>query len=198
MTKNDLTAMGLTEEQAGKVFEAISGDFVTKARFNEVNEENKRLKAESAEHTKQLDELKNSTGDNAELQKQIAELQQANKALSEIHGNEIRQLKLDNAVETALAASGARNSKAVRSLFDSGKLKLGEDGKVAGLDEQLAAIRKSDPYLFEEKRQETHTFIGFQPGASSDSVPNAALDPSKMTYSEMTAYLAANPDAKIE
>lgn len=49
MTKNDLKAMGLTEEQAEKVFEAISGDFVTKSRFNEVNEENKTLKQSVAD-----------------------------------------------------------------------------------------------------------------------------------------------------
>ena len=38
MKKEDLIAMGLTEEQAKKVMDSLDGSFVTKARFNEINE----------------------------------------------------------------------------------------------------------------------------------------------------------------
>ena len=41
MTKEKLMEWGLTEEQANKVMEGLNGSFVTKSRFNEVNEENK-------------------------------------------------------------------------------------------------------------------------------------------------------------
>ena len=44
MNKEDLIAMGLTEEQAKKVMDSLDGNYVTKTRFNEVNEENKTLK----------------------------------------------------------------------------------------------------------------------------------------------------------
>lgn len=40
MNKEDLIAMGLTEEQAKKVMDSLDGNFVTKVRFNEINEEN--------------------------------------------------------------------------------------------------------------------------------------------------------------
>ena len=43
MTKEKLMEWGLTEEQANKVMEGLNGSFVTKSRFNEVNEENKTL-----------------------------------------------------------------------------------------------------------------------------------------------------------
>ena len=46
MTKEKLMEWGLTEEQANKVMEGLNGSFVTKSRFNEVNEENKTLKAQ--------------------------------------------------------------------------------------------------------------------------------------------------------
>ena len=36
MNKEDLIAMGLTEEQAKKVMDSLDGNFVTKARFNEI------------------------------------------------------------------------------------------------------------------------------------------------------------------
>ena len=63
--------MGLTEEQAKKVMDSLDGNFVTKARFNEVNEENKTLKKSVSERDKQLEDLKKSSGDNTALQQQI-------------------------------------------------------------------------------------------------------------------------------
>ena len=109
------------------------------------------------------------------------------------------QLRLDNAIDAALSAAGAKNSKAVKALLDTGKVKLGEDGKLTGLDEQLKEIQKTDAYLFAEKQQgQQATFKGFQPGASGDMKPGTKVDTSKMTYSELAAYMAANPDTKIE
>ncbi|MCI5996565.1 MAG: phage scaffolding protein [Blautia sp.] len=65
MKKEDLIAMGLTEEQAKQVMESLDGDFVTKTRFNELNEENKTLKQSVSDRDKQLENLKKSSGDNA-------------------------------------------------------------------------------------------------------------------------------------
>lgn len=199
MTKEDLIAMGLTEEQAKKVMASLDGNFVTKTRFNEVNEENKTLKKSVSDRDKQLEELKKSSGDNAELKKQIETLQQQNAEQKKTHEAELNQLKLDNAVDTALTVAGAKNNKAVRSLLDVNKIKFGEDGKLTGLDDQIKSIQKSDSYLFAEKQQKPqNNFKGFQPGASGDVKPGTDVDTSKMTYSELAAYLAANPDAKID
>ena len=60
MNKEDLIAMGLTEEQAKKVMDSLDGNFVTKTRFNEVNEENKTLKSLFSDRDKQLEDLKKS------------------------------------------------------------------------------------------------------------------------------------------
>lgn len=198
MKREDLIAMGLTEDQAKKVLESLDGNFVTKTRFNEVNEENKTLKQSVADRDKQLEDLKKSSGDNAELKKQIETLQQQNADQKKAHEAELNQLKLDNAIDAALMAAGAKNRKAVKALLDVTKVKLGEDGKLTGLDEQVAAVQKSDTYLFETKQQTKQTFKGFQPGASGEVKPGTEVDTSKMTYSELAAYMAANPDAKID
>lgn len=198
MSKEELIAMGLTEEQAKKVMDSLDGNFVTKARFNEVNEENKTLKKSVSDRDKQLDDLKKSSGDNAELKKQIETLQQQNADQKKAHEAELNQLKLDNAIDTALTAAGAKNGKAVKALLDTSKIKLGEDGKLTGLDEQVAAVQKSDAYLFEAKQQTKQNFKGFQPGASGNIKPGTEVDTSKMTYSELAAYMAANPDVKLD
>lgn len=195
MKKEDLIAMGLTEDQAKKVMDSLDGNFVTKTRFNEVNEENKTLKQSVADRDKQLEDLKKSSGDNAELKKQIETLQQQNAEQQKAHEAELKQLKLDNAIDTALTAAGAKNVKAVKPFIDTTKIKLGDDGKLTGLDEQLKEVQKTEGYLFAEKQQ---TFKGFQPGASGEVKPGTEVDTSKMTYSELAAYMAANPDAKID
>lgn len=198
MKKEDLIAMGLTEEQAKKVMDSLDGNFITKTRFNEVNEENKTLKQSVADRDKQLEDLKKSSGDNAELKKQIETLQQQNAEQQKAHEAELKQLKLDNAIDTALTAAGAKNVKAVKPFVDTTKIKLGEDGKLTGLDEQLKEVQKTEGYLFAEKQQKQQTFKGFQPGASGEVKPGTEVDTSKMTYSELAAYMAANPDVKID
>ena len=198
MKKEDLIAMGLTEEQAKKVMDSLDGNFVTKTRFNEVNEENKTLKQSVADRDKQLEDLKKSSGDNAELKKQIETLQQQNAEQQKAHEAELKQLKLDNAIDTALTAAGAKNVKAVKPFIDTTKIKLGEDGKLTGLDEQLKEVQKTEGYLFAEKQQKQQTFKGFQPGASGEVKPGTEVNTSKMTYSELAAYMVANPDVKID
>lgn len=198
MKKEDLIAMGLTEDQAKKVMDSLDGNFVTKARFNEVNEENKTLKQSVADRDKQLEDLKKSSGDNAELKKQIETLQQQNADQKKAHDAEMAQLKLDNVIDAALTAAGAKNIKAVRAMIDTSKMKLGEDGTVEGLSDAIKAVQKSDSYMFNTVQQKQQTFKGFQPGASGEVKPGTEVDTSKMTYSELAAYMAANPDAKID
>lgn len=198
MKKEDLIAMGLTEDQAKKVMDSLDGNFVTKARFNEVNEENKTLQQSVADRDKQLEDLKKSSGDNAELKKQIETLQQQNADQKKAHDAEMAQLKLDNAIDAALTAAGAKNIKAVRAMIDTSKMKLGEDGTVEGLPDAIKAVQKSDSYMFNTVQQKQQTFKGFQPGASGEVKPGTEVDTSKMTYSELAAYMAANPDAKID
>lgn len=196
MNKEELIAMGLTEEQAKKVMESLDGNYVTKTRFNEVNEENKTLKKSVSDRDKQLEDLKKSSGDNAELKKQIETLQQQNADQKKAHDAEMAQLRLDNAIDASLTAAGAKNLKAVRAMIDTSGFKLGEDGTIAGLKEAIAAVQKSDGYMFAEKQQAQQKFTGFQPGASGNVKPGTEVETSKMTYSEFMAYQATHPDAE--
>ena len=159
MNKEKLIEMGLTEEQAKSVMDSLNGEFVTKSRFNEVNEENKALKKSVSERDKQLDTLKASAGDNEKLTQQIAELQKANAEQIKAHNAELTQLKLNNAIDVALGSASVKSNKAVRAMLDMSKVQLGEDGKLVGLNDQLEALKASDGYLFNENK-----FAGFQPG----------------------------------
>lgn len=201
MKKEDFVKIGVSEDLAAKCETASLDElkgYIPRTRMNEVNEENKTLKQSVADRDKQLEDLKKLGGDNGELKKQLEALQQQNAEQKKTHEAELYRLKLDNAVEAALTAAGAKNNKAVRSLFDAEKLKLEADGKISGLDEQLAAVRKSDPYLFAEEAKPENTLKGFQPGAGADGLPGGKPDFSNMTYSQMAAYIQKNPNIKIE
>ncbi|MBS6396679.1 MAG: phage scaffolding protein [Clostridiales bacterium] len=149
MNKEDLIAMGCTEEQAGKIMAALDGNYVTKARFNEVNEENKTLKTTVSERDKQLNTLKESAGDNEELKKQIKDLQDSNKAELKKHADEMKELRLTNAIKLAVTGK-VHDEDMAAGLFDRTKLVLTEDGKVAGLEEQLKTIQETKSFLFKE------------------------------------------------
>lgn len=198
MKKEDFLKLGVDEELAGKLAEASAEElkaFIPKTRFDEVNNELKANKEIVAERDKQLEELKKSSGDNEALKAQIADLQKANKESQAAHEAEMNKLKLDNAVDAALLKAGAKNSKAVRALFDESKFKLNAEGDVEGLEDALKAVQKSDSYLFEGQKQ----VKGFHPGEGADpDYQGGKPDFSKMNYSELAAYMEANPGVSLE
>lgn len=150
MTKEKLMEWGLTEEQANKVMEGLNGSFVTKSRFNEVNEENKTLKAQVSERDGQIENLKKSAGDNTELQNQITTLQEANKQKDKDHANEIKTLKISNAVDVSLSTAKAKNNTAVKALLAAflEKAELADDGTVKGLDDEIGKLVKGADTAF--------------------------------------------------
>lgn len=84
-------------------------------------------------------------------------------------------IRVDMALENALNQSGARNHKAVLALIERDKIKV-RDGKVTGLQEQMDALRKSDPYLFHDNGGKPYfgsSSSGGNPGSSDDATVRA-------------------------
>ena len=201
MKKEEFVKLGIDEETAKKCeaasLEELKG-FIPKARFDEVNTAKNTAEALVKERDGQLETLKNSTGDVESLKKQIETLQADNKAKDDAHAAEIKQLKIDSAIDVALGNAKAKNKIAVKALLkDMDKAELDADGAIKGLAEQIEALQKSDSYLFDAKDSKKQ-FKGAAPGESGNEDGDKGVDTSKMTYSELTAYLAENPDAKID
>lgn len=208
MTRKQLEDLGLTKEQADSVMK-INGDDIENAKgtasteIKNLQTEVEGLKTQVGDRDKQLETLKASAGDNADLKKQIEDLQTENATAKATHESELNQLKIDFSVEKALTGAKAKNIKAVKALLELGEAKLDKDGKVKGLDEQIEKLRSGDDtkFLFEAQKQQKQqqNFKGFQPGASGEQKPGEGekVDFSKMSYDELTAYMEANPDAQI-
>lgn len=126
MKKAEFIALGISEELAAKAEKASQEelkDYVEKSKHDEVVEENKTLKTSVSDRDRQLETLKASAGDNEELKKQIETMKQQNAEQEKAHKAEMAQLRLDNALDAALAAAGAKNGKAVKALLDVSKVK---------------------------------------------------------------------------
>lgn len=87
MNKEELIALGLTEEQATKVLE-INKDMIPYTRFKEVNDEKNELKNQWSNRDTQLKELDKIIKDNEELNSKIKELQESNKNVQTEYEND--------------------------------------------------------------------------------------------------------------
>ena len=173
MTKEQLIALGAPDELAAKIAGESAKElegYIEKSKYSEIETAKKQLEEGNKTLTKQLEEIKKSAGDNAELKKQIEDMQSANKAKEKEYADSIAKLKLDNAVDLALLGAGAKNNKAVKALLNLEKAVIGADGKVAGLDEQLTALKKAEDssFLFET----TGKFKGVNPGGKKGQEPD--------------------------
>ena len=107
---------------------------------------------------------------------------------------QISQMKFDYALSAALTGAKAKNTKAVKALLDMDGLKFNDnDGKIVGLDEQLAQIKTDNDYLFESDEPAPE----FVKGTNGGSGNVGGKKPSEMTYTELCDYMAQNPGAEI-
>jgi hypothetical protein len=169
MTKEQLMAMGLTAEQAEKVLAAHKTEmegFVPRARLNEETEKVKGLNAQLAERDKDIAALKVAAGKGSELENKLTELQSKYDTDTKKLNEQLAAAKLDAALDVAIMGAKGRNPKAIKALIDTSKLKLKDDGTVDGLD--LAALQKSDPYLFAVEKTDPKG-PGYTPPAGGDS-----------------------------
>lgn len=206
MKRKFLEDMGLEKEQVDKILDENSQD-IGKAKgdsekiqkdLDAANAEVESLKGHISDRDKQLETLKNSTGDVEGMKQEIAKLQADNKAKDDAHAAEIKQLKIDAAIDSALTGAKAKNNTAVKALLkDLDKAELADDGTIKGLAEQIEALQKSDAYLFDTTTKKKTQVKGAKPGESGNDDGDHEVDTSKMTYSELAAYMAEHPDAEI-
>lgn len=150
MTKEELKALGLTEEQVTKVVEDYGKNYVAKSQFNQKNEEVKQLKTEKEKITSDLDTLKEQHKSDNKLVEQLNALKEEQTKREAKHKKELDGLKLSGAVELALMNAKAKNTQIAKSALQLDKLIIADDGSIVGLDEQIKALKTSDPYLFGE------------------------------------------------
>lgn len=186
-----------------RVSQEIGKNFVSKTDFNLKSEALKTAEKNLEEHDRQINELKDSSGDAESLRQQIADLQKKNSDEKKLYESELARVRLDNAVESALTAAGAKNNTAVKALLADflKDAKPDDSGAVKGLSDEIEKLAKSEAtsFLFNSSGSDTQQFKGMTPGNPSGKTPSPETKkPKDMTYDELCAYLEANPGAKLE
>ena len=138
---------------------------VPKDQYNAVAEAKKKLEKDIAERDNQLEELKKIDAEG--LKAEIERLQEENKAATEKYEAELKDIQLANAIKLAVAGK-VHDEDLVSGLVDKTKLIIGDDGKIVGLDEQIASLKESKAFLFkpedETNQQKQHQQAGFKVG----------------------------------
>lgn len=169
MKRETLKDMGLTAEQVDKIMELNGVDIEkAKGKADELATENTELKAQLKKRDDDLVELRKSVKDNETLSADFKALQEKYKNDRADLEKQVAQIKLTSALDMGLSGAKVRNAKALKGLLDMDAIKLDDAGQLTGLADQLKAIRKSDPYLFDGGEKQDYT------PASGD---NAKSDP---------------------
>lgn len=147
-----LKTLGVDESLVDKIIKAhnddISGSYIPKTRFDEVNGELKETKKSLTERDAQIETLKGFEGDNTALKAKVEELQGINKAASEKYTAEVTALRKKTALRDLL--SDAQDADLVMSQLDMNTITVAEDGSITGAKEQVDALRQSKSFLFKE------------------------------------------------
>lgn len=148
MKKEDLTKLGIADDIADQIL-AIHGRDIEKHKTATTTAQTEidALKAQLAEASTAIESFKKLDIDGikaaADEWKTKAEQAEAARVA------EIDRLKFDHALDGALTGAKAKNAKAVKALLNLDNLKLADDGKIIGLDDQLKTVKESNDYLFD-------------------------------------------------
>lgn len=199
MKKEELMKLeGMTEELAVQITEMSANEMkgmVPKSRLDEVIAERDNAKNDHAEVLKQLGALQKETGNVDELKQKITDLENTAKETHKTHEAEIKQLKIDNAVETALLGAKALNTKAVKALLNMENAELQEDGTIKGLDDQIAKLQESDGYLFGSSKTQMRGAKNGESGNEEGEIGAMTLEKLRnMSPAERYNYSLSNPD----
>lgn len=198
MTQEQFENLGIEKGLAKKAAEESKKElegYVPKDTYDTAEQQRKQLETSVNDYKTQLETLKASAGDNEELKKQITDLQAEIQKKDEDYKNQLKDLKLTNAIKLAIGDS-AQDGDLVAGLFDKSKLILGDDGKVTGLDEQLKTLKETKAFLFKTEQKPSGK-KGFFPLGPKE--PDGSGTEGRMTMKEaIAAKLNLNPEGKGE
>lgn len=178
MNKEELKAMGLSDEQITKVLEAhkkeLDGNYVTKEVFNAKNEELKTQKEEVSKRDEQLKNLEQFTKDNEELKSKLETIQKENEDAKAEYEKALSQERLSNAIRNSITSDKefkAHDVDMVIKQLNLENIKL-ENDKLVGFTEQFDNLKKEKGFLFSKVESTNDSnksvFKGFTPPSGKD------------------------------
>lgn len=183
MKREFLEGLGLEKEVINQIMDE-NGKDINKAKgdFEDLKSQLATATETIKERDKQIEKLKEVDGE--KLKEEITKLQKLNKEAEKKYLDDLKELKLNNAIKLAIHDK-VFNEDMAAGLFDKSKLILNDDGSVIGIDEQYENIKKDNAFLFKtnEVKNNYNPSIG-------ESTKNMSLE-------EAMIYMNEHPDADI-
>ena len=183
MKRKFLEDLGLEKDIVDQIMQENGNDSnKAKSDYEDVKAQLETANNTIKERDKQIEKLKEVDGE--KLKEEITKLQKLNKEAEKKYLDDLKELKLNNAIKLAIHDK-VFNEDMAAGLFDKSKLILNDDGSVIGIDEQYENIKKDNAFLFKtnEVKNNYNPSIG-------ESTKNMSLE-------EAMIYMNEHPDADI-
>lgn len=200
MTKEQAKALGLDDAAAEKVAAESAKElkeYVKKSDYDTLTAEKTQLEKDVKTRDGQIEQLKKA--DPEKLQQTITDLQTQNATDKATYEKQLKEQKVDSAVQLALASSGALNAKAVRALLDvdAEKAEFAEDGSLKGLSDQIQKLQTAEDSKMLFKAADTKpVFKGFKPAEGKDGLPQGSDGQPKTMAEAIEMSLSAQQSAE--
>ena len=145
------------------------GKYISKERYDQVNQQAKDYKKQVDERDKQITDLKEEFKDAKGLKEKVEQLEADNKKQKEEYEAQIKDINFNTALKSALAAYKCKDTDYLMSKINKDSIKLNEDGSIVGLKEQVEPFKKDHEYLFEAEINGTSSFnTGGESGSNKE------------------------------
>ena len=152
-----LKSQGVTDEQISKITASMKENKVYETSLENAEEKYSKIKSKKEDLESQLktsndtiEGLKKSNKDNENLQKTIKEHEETIESLKKDSDAKIKNLTLDNAINSKLSKVDDKYKKLLQGQFDREKMSIKEDGTIEGLEEQFKTISETYKEWFED------------------------------------------------
>ena len=168
-----LAELGITatDEQADKILSgfnsALDKNFVTKARFDEVNEKNKTLTSQLSERDSSITQLKKDLEDKPSKEK-VEQLEKLLQDKDKEHELQLAENTKKIRIISEIAGK-VHDNDLILGQLNLDKITIdGESGPIIGLAEQLDALKKTKGFLFKDEKDVN------APNQNQNQEPNTA------------------------
>lgn len=191
-----LASQGLTPEQVetikgemkqNKVYTA--GEENLDIRYSKLKGDYDGVNNQLTEAQKLIEDMKKSEGANEALQGKIGEYESR---IAELE-TEKKQIETEAALKVALLEANAEDIDYLTfKIREKGEVEIGEDGKIKGIEDTIAAMKTQFPNQFKGEANRKISENKLEKGESKDAV--TADEFRKMGYNQRNALFNSDPE----
>lgn len=191
-----LQSQGLTAEQVEQIKGEMKQNKVYTAgeenldiRYSKLKGDYDGVNGQLTEAQKLIEEMKKSEGNNEALQGKISEYEAR---IAELEA-EKQQVETEAALKVALLEANADDIDYLTfKIREKGEIQLGEDGKIKGLDDTIAALKTQFPNQFKGEGDKKVLENKLEKGENKDAV--TADQFKKMGYNQRNELFNSDPE----